>query len=117
MSKKLLEAVWESGLPQPMKTVLTILAWYGRDDGGSIFPSAVLVAQRTSYSTRNVHLIIRKAIGLGILVPVKRRGAGRGYVTEYRMDVAKLPPISANPGSHSVDQSPHSDSDSKYANS
>jgi hypothetical protein len=91
MSKELVEAVSDSRLPQPLKTVLTIHAWYGRNEGSGIFPSVTTVARRTSYSKRNVHSIIQKAVKMGILVPMGRRGTSRGYVTEYRMDISRLP--------------------------
>jgi hypothetical protein len=118
MSQKLLEAVWNSGLTQPTKSVLTIYAWYGRDDGTGIFPSVGTVASRTSYSKRSIHSATRKLVEMGVLVPVKRRGNSRGYVMEYRMDISRLPERalahteSTQSGAVRIPTSPHWSADS-----
>ena len=91
MSKALVLAVFERDLPAPEKHVLTIMAWFGSDDGTNIFPSIETLCHHTGYRRRNVQKIIDRLKKRGILVLQMRMGRRRGFVPVYKMELNKAP--------------------------
>lgn len=91
MSADLMREVFQLDLPSTEKHVATILAWFGNDDGGDIFPSVETVKGMTGLSKRTVQRTLRCLERKGLLVPVKGNKGGRNRTTEYQMRTYALP--------------------------
>jgi hypothetical protein len=88
-------AVWDRDLPHPEKSILTVMAYFADDAGGSVRCSMATTARRAGYSIRQAHAIVDRLRKRLILVSQGRYSVKgqRGYVPVYRIDLSHVPII------------------------
>ena len=90
MSVKLTNMVRSSrGFGLTEKFVLQVMASYGDDKGGRIFPSVGRLAADCAMSDRTVQKAVGKLLDRGVLVRI-RHGGGTGVTNLYRIDIDAL---------------------------
>lgn len=82
-------ALSAKGLTPSERLVLAAMAFFGKDDGSSVFPKIAQVAERAGMSPRNVKRIIKALVEEERLLINVRDAVGH-RPTEYRIDVARL---------------------------
>lgn len=89
MSIRVMADVWDVGPEDPVECfVLVALASHCNDNGDSCFPSITRIAQMTRRSERTVVRAIGAMEKAGWITI--ERGSGRGKVSKYHVNVAKL---------------------------
>lgn len=88
MSGKVSGWAWDQDLPVNQKYVLLCYADHADHDGGSVFPSLELVAEKTGYTKRNVRRITRRLEESGFLIPVGDQKGGRSATNEWRIPIS-----------------------------
>lgn len=88
MSINIMAGVWKLELPQGEKLLLLALADHADYDGNHIFPSVARQSWKTGISERQVQRLLRKLEARQILISVAHRKGGRGWATEYRIDLS-----------------------------
>jgi hypothetical protein len=90
MSIKQMSQVWEHEFDHPEQSILLALADHADDDGAKIFPSVEYICWKTGYKERQVRRLLKKLREQRVLL-VLREGGGRGYPTEYKLNLAAAP--------------------------
>lgn len=89
MSAKLIGQALDADMPTHVaKLILMKLADAAEPDGTSIWPSVATIARVVSCSPRHVTRMLKLFVSVGLLVVVRRGGAGPGDTNEYRIDLA-----------------------------
>lgn len=81
--------VWRCGLPSGDKFVLLALADHANDEGGDVFPSVDLIAEKVTGSRRTVQRALGRLRRIGLL-HVEREGGGKARTTRYRICLGTL---------------------------
>ena len=76
MSVAIMAKVWATDLPTNEKIVLLAYADHADDEGASIYPGELRMADKTSYSTGNIRKITAKLVEGGLLHRVERGRRG-----------------------------------------
>jgi hypothetical protein len=95
MGLKLQRLVLGSALPARLRFLTTVLALYGDEDGGNIYPSIDRLAREIDVHRTGVMLKLKELRSLGVLV-VERKGGGRRRPTLYRLVIDALPVAAEN---------------------
>jgi len=88
MSVKIMAGVWELKLPQGAKLLLLALADHADHEGNRVFPSVGLLSWKTGFTDRHVQRLLRDLEAQRIIIPVAHQKGGRGWATEYRVDLS-----------------------------
>jgi hypothetical protein len=89
MSVKIMSLVWELDIEHSERIILLAMADHANDDGQNCYPSNAYLAWKTGYSERSVRRIHRALELTGIITRVAHQEGGRGFATEYRLNVEK----------------------------
>lgn len=93
-------------LPRRLVLVAVVLAHYADPDGGSIRPSIATIEARARTDRRNVQRYVRELEQLGVLLVVRRGGAGAKCCSEYRLDLARLAALDGMGGTATAHDGP-----------
>ena len=92
MSIHLMGLAWDFECSSPVKKlVLLSLCNWANDEGGNLFPSIALIAQRSGCSERQAQRVMHEFIDQGLLSVVENEfGGAPGSSRRYRIDVDML---------------------------
>jgi biotin operon repressor len=92
MSIKLMSMVYERVIVGGHRqAVLLVLADHARDDGSKVYPTIESIAWKLGLTRRPVQKAMAWLRQKGVLIVVSNGQGGRGFATEYRIDLAVLP--------------------------
>lgn len=89
MSVRVMGLVWDLDLPPDQKFVLLALADHADHEGTNAHPGIGLLAQKCSYSERQVQYAIGKLKAAGLIRPMRSAKGGRGAPTVYEILLLK----------------------------
>lgn len=83
--------VFESALPQDLKTIAVLMVLFRNTTTGLIFPSVARVAYLLGQSKRRTQQLLGRLRKLRVLIPQQHLRGGRGRTVRYAYDGAALP--------------------------